>query len=453
MAYLRAVFTVLVSEIRHSGAARLAPLGLLIASAAMGQAASGQPNVRGVVFDSLRGVPLSGAFVMVSGIGRSTTSDSRGRFRFDSLGPGTYTFAIQHDVLDSIGVGSITSSATLRGGDDEVTIAIPSFATLWRRWCQGSAPKDTGLVHGTVRDAAGRPLSRATVDVSWTDYSSNGKSIDRRGKAGRVAADTNGNFALCGIPANTAFMIHAAHDSATSGTLDLVLGELHIIRRDLRVAVLSQGVGTIAGLVTQGGQPFPDARVAVAGQTEQRTGRDGKFFVRDVPAGTRQVEIFAVGMSPAAVAVDVVANDTALVTFDLQRVVALPAVKVEETAVRKRIFADIDERKREGLGHFRDSTEIGRLASISAALGGMTGVRLDARGRPKFKKGNGECDPMYLIDGLQADSDDVHYLRPDQVVALEVYPRASEIPSTIGAKLQRKPTCGLIAFWTRRFVP
>lgn len=432
--------------------ARVALVSSFLASFAEGHAATAQ-SVHGIVFDSLRGVPLAGAFVTIAGVGRSATSDPHGRFSFDSLGPGTYTFAIQHDVLDSIGVGSINTRSTVRGNDDEVTIAVPSFASLWRRWCQGNAPKDTGLVHGTVRDAAGNVLPRATVEVSWTDYSSNGKSIDRRGKLGRVVADSIGHFALCGIPTNTAFMIRAARDSAKSGALDLVLAELRIIHRDLRLGAASLGVGTIAGIVTQAGQPFAGARVSVADRPEQRTDRHGRFMFREIAAGTRQVEIFAVGMTPGAIAVDVPTNDTALVTFDLQKVVALPGVKVEETSVRKRIFADIDERKREGLGHFRDSTQILRLASISAALGGMTGVRLDANGRPRLKQGNRECEPMYLIDGLTADWDDVRYSRPDGVVAIEAYPRASEIPSTLGAKLQRKPTCGLIAFWTRRFIP
>lgn len=450
------MFTVLVSQIRHSGAASLAALALSIASTAPAQAPSWL-TVRGVVFDSLRGVPLSGAFVTVPGVGRSATSDARGRFVVDSLAPGTYTFAMQHDVLDSIGLGSIASRVSIRGADDEVTIAVPSFASLWRRWCQGSAPKDTGLVHGTVRDAAGRPLSHAVIEVSWTDYSSNGRSIDRRGKLGRVTADTNGTFALCGIPTNTAFMIHAARDSATSGTLDLVLGDLRVIRRDLRAAGPSQGVGTIAGLVTQAGQPFAGARVAVASQTEQRTGRDGKFMLRDVPAGTRQVEIFAVGMSPAAIAVDVAANDTAIVTYDLQKVVALPGVKVEEASVRRRVFADIDERRREGLGQFRDSSDINRLPSLSAAVAGMTGVRVSSKSghvdHVYLPSGSRECEAMYLLDGLPAESSEVAELTSDKVVAIEVYERASSIPSTIASKLRRRPTCGVAAFWTRRFAP
>jgi hypothetical protein len=327
---------------------------------------------------------------------------------------------------------------------------VPSFPSLWHRWCQGVAPKDTGLVHGTVRDVSGNAAARATVEVSWTDFSVDGKTLKQRGKLGRITADADGNFALCGIPANTAFQIRAARDSATSGSLDLVLSDLRIARRDLRIVAPAQGFGTIAGLVTQTGQPFAGARVIVADRPEQRTGPDGKFIVRDVPAGTRQVEIFAVGMNPGTLAVDVPVRDTAVVSYELQKVVALPGVNVNATSVRQRIFSDIEERKREGVGHFRDSTEIGRLATISAALGGMTGVRLDPNGRPKLGLG---CEPMYLIDGLQADWNDVKYLRPDMVVELEVYPHASEVPLTIGAKLQRKPSCGLIAFWTRRFIP
>src|SRR5690348_13886915 len=58
--------------------------------------------VRGVVFDSLRGQPLRNAFVIMAG-GHTINTDDLGRFRFDSVVPGAYTFTVHHAVLDSIG--------------------------------------------------------------------------------------------------------------------------------------------------------------------------------------------------------------------------------------------------------------------------------------------------------------------------------------------------------------
>lgn len=453
------MFTILIHRSSVSAVATwLVGLGLgLAATTASAQSAQPQPVVQGVVFDSLRGAPLAGAFISIAGLGRSTTSDARGHFRFDSLAPGTYTFAIQHDVLDSIGVASVTSRAVVRAPSDEVTIAVPSFASLWRRWCPGVAPSDTGLVHGTVRDVAGKLVAGATVEVTWTDLNAIGKTIQQRGKRGRVTTDADGQYAACGVPANTMVQLRASRDSATSGTLDIVLADLRVSRRDLRVVVASQGVGAIAGLVTRGGQPFAGARVVVEDRPEQRTGSDGRFIVRDVVAGTRQVSIFAVGMSPVAIVVDVPVQDTALVNYELQKVVSLPGVNVSESSVRQRLFAEYEERKKQGFGHYRDSTEIGRYAGLAAAFSSIPGtIARSKNGRAQgvyFMKASGQCEAMYLIDGLRADRDQVADLTPDGVAAVEVYERATMVPSSISGKLPLGSSCGAVVIWTKRFVP
>jgi hypothetical protein len=313
------------------------------------------------------------------------------------------------------------------------------------------------LVHGSVHDAAGKPLAGATVEVTWTDLNVNGKLVQQKGKRGRVTTDANGNYAACGIPANTEFQLRATHDSATSGALDLVLADLRVSRRDLRVVAASQGVGVIAGTMTQDGQPFAGARILVEDHPEQRTGADGKFIVRDVVAGTRQISILGVGMSPGAVAVDVPVHDTVVVNYDLQKVVALPGVNVSETSVRQRVFAEYDDRKRQGFGHYRDSTEISRYAGLTGALSSMPGTIVRSRnGRASgvfFQKGSGQCEATYLVDGLAAERDEVAELTPDRVAAIEVYERIALVPSSLGAKLPLRASCGVVAIWTKRFVP
>src|ERR1043166_4720222 len=80
---------------------RLAPIPLCLASTrAIGQTIT----VHGVAFGSLHARPLAGAFVSVVGTNFMATSDGKGRFTIDSVRPGTYVIAMQHDVLDSIGL-------------------------------------------------------------------------------------------------------------------------------------------------------------------------------------------------------------------------------------------------------------------------------------------------------------------------------------------------------------
>ena len=91
--------------------------------------------VRGVAYDSIRRQPLRDAFVsiLVSGAGaRNTTTDSHGRFQFDSVPPGDYTFAVQHAVLDSLGLSGVSRKATVATEGGEVRLGVPSFGTLWR---------------------------------------------------------------------------------------------------------------------------------------------------------------------------------------------------------------------------------------------------------------------------------------------------------------------------------
>jgi len=125
-------------------------------------------SVRGVAFDSLRGRPLAGAFVTLDGAA-NVASDSAGRFRFDGVRPGTHTLAVQHAALDSAGLTGIASQVAVVDGTEDVRIATPSFATLWRSFCgPAKPPADSGFVFGTVADArTGARLAGASVDLGW----------------------------------------------------------------------------------------------------------------------------------------------------------------------------------------------------------------------------------------------------------------------------------------------
>src|SRR5690349_1852339 len=82
--------------------------------------------VRGIAFDGLRGQPIRNARVTLVGESAFATTDSRGRFRFDSVAPGVHTFAMKHATLDSLGFTGLSTRATIVTGDEEVKLSVPT---------------------------------------------------------------------------------------------------------------------------------------------------------------------------------------------------------------------------------------------------------------------------------------------------------------------------------------
>ncbi|HEY4953808.1 MAG TPA: carboxypeptidase regulatory-like domain-containing protein, partial [Gemmatimonadaceae bacterium] len=67
-------------------------------------AKAGTAAITGVVVDSLNGRYLRGADVIIEGAKTSLVTDSLGKFRIDSLPPGTYQVGVFHPLLDTLGI-------------------------------------------------------------------------------------------------------------------------------------------------------------------------------------------------------------------------------------------------------------------------------------------------------------------------------------------------------------
>jgi len=427
---------------------------------ARAQVASPPVTVHGVAYDSLHHAPLSGAFIAIVGSGRTAVSDERGLFVFDSVAPGTYTFAMQHDVLDSIGLSGASARAIITTGRDTVTIAVPSFGALWHAACHTpTPPRDSALVFGTVRGIGGqRAAAGAAVSASWFDVGyDRAKGITQQLWRLEVSSDSTGGYSLCGVPTTTGVRLRAATDSAATGLIDLPpLGGARIQRWNLVLGPKSDSTtrGAIAGLVTgNAGTALRDARVATEGVPEARTGLDGRFLLRGVPVGTQQIEVRAIGLAPVVATVDVVAGATAEVNVQLTKLTVLDSVRVTASTVRRRLVTEFEERRKSGWGVYRDSTTIAKHGTLMAVFAEMPSVTVRTRrgGGPIISlpssTGAG-CVATLWIDRIRSNQADLAAYRPQDIAAVEVYTRFMTTPPEFQGR-----GCGSVVVWTKRLWP
>lgn len=417
--------------------------------------------MRGIAYDSLRGQPLDGAIVSIVGTGKTTVADRRGRFQFDSVAPGTYTFVMNHDALDSLGLPAMSSRQDVIDGRAEVRIAIPSFDTFWSAACGRRAPRDSVLVYGTVRHAGSlAPVAHARVQLAWMDLDvRNRKQITQQAQTLTVAADSNGAFGFCGAPRGPSLRIRASTDSAASGVIDLPSGQDRVRWRPLTVGMLvsldSAQVGTVDGVVMRGAAPFAGARVIVDEQPEVRTDDQGKFTVYNVPGGTRGIQVLGVGADAATRTVDVTVNSRTSVVINLERMTTLAAARVTGTAFIRRMAEGLAERRKSSFGVFLDSTDFVGHGTARTAFESVPGLKVMPSGRNYLlvlKEGAlNECAANIFLDGVrQMDQERLWSLNPGDIKAVEVYKRSSTVPPEFQVA---RSSCGSVAVWTRRTFP
>jgi hypothetical protein len=438
---------------------RTSTLCLAICSTWAGVARAQSPvTLHGVAYDSLRRVPLRDAFITLAGSSRAATSDSLGRFHFDSVRPGNYLLTMQHEALDSVGLHGASVRAVVKDGQDTVTISVPSFASLWQAACLGTKPpSDSGLLFGTIRRTGGaQPAAGATIEASWVDVGlDKSKRLSQRRWRLEAATDSLGGYGLCGLPITNGVRVQATMGSDATGLIDLLPRSERVQRLDLRLGaatgVDASARGAIAGtLTTDGDVPVPLARVVTDGVPEVRSGPDGRFLIANVPVGTRQIEVMAIGRTPATAVVDVTANDTVTVALELQKLTQLGPVRVVASSVRQRLAQDFTERRAGGLGKYRDSTDIRRHVTVLSIFSEFPSVTERKGALLLPGRMGGLCAANVWLDGQRTEQTDVKFLLPEDIAAIEVYARFMETPSEFQV---RRGSCGSIVVWTKRFFP
>jgi hypothetical protein len=162
-------------------------------------------TIRGLAFDSLHNRPLAAAFVTIEGSDKSAFSDSTGAFVIAGVKPGAMRLLMQHEELDHLGIPAAGARVVVTDGRQPVTVAVPSFGTLWRAACGSPPPTspDSGVVFGTLILPEGSKHAAATVTASWVDLAIDSARTVRQTQMNmEVDADSAGRFTLCGVPTN-----------------------------------------------------------------------------------------------------------------------------------------------------------------------------------------------------------------------------------------------------------
>ena len=259
-------------------------------------------GVVGVAIDSLHGspAPLIGATVVVTGTSRRGTTDSTGRFRIDSVPPGTYALGLMHPDLDSIGLAVATQGIAMAAGRYTVVrLSTPSPRTAVELLC----PKEKmtmgpSAVIGRVLNAdTEEPDSNVRIIVYWTALDvSTSLGVHRSTKVREARTDGGGLYRVCGVPSNMTGQLRASRGGITTADVPvapqgdyLVVNVLYLGTPDTGVVASASPAGAAAagaaaaggaGGAGSGGAAAPAGAAGAAGVggagARQRPARQGR---------------------------------------------------------------------------------------------------------------------------------------------------------------------------------
>jgi hypothetical protein len=197
-------------------------------------------SLTGTVTDSAGG-GLAGATLRLRGTQYLTRSDSSGRFRFDSLPPGSYTLIADHFAYEELGMGLGQQEVSLGDGAAlNVAVRAPGTEAIIARLCDGKKPvRGLATLRVTIRDSATSvPVRNLRLRLSWKEYgSSTGGNVSITPRAIEGTTDATGSVAFCELPADQPLsLVVLREDRMTPQVAELKLLRDDIDARVFRVA-------------------------------------------------------------------------------------------------------------------------------------------------------------------------------------------------------------------------
>lgn len=477
--------------IRALTAALVVALG--ISHPAHGQSV-GDGRIEGTVTDSVHSRPLADAHVVAVGTGshvdmrREVTSDSAGRYRIDSLPAGSYAVGFESPLLDSLEITLPPHEAVVPPlSAVKVDLAMPPAAKLRAAVCRDTTlAEGTGVIYGHVVHAeTENPLTGGVVALQWRDLSFDRQKL-RAATAERTASaavDGGGWYRACGVPTGAWVSMQVQVEDRVGPVLRTRIDDtLGIVIRHLSLSVPTAldsgdtagstvtvpaavaplaiapftGTATLTGVVRGPGGPIPSAEVRVRGaRSSGATDAQGNYTLRDLPAGTRELEVRRIGYELAEASVELRGGASVRRDVQMRRVVTLDSIAV--VAMRSRYPDFSEHRKSAVFGKFFGPEDIARrhpvlTSDLVRSVGGFLVDR--SRGRSKIISARGQssrnqCIANVVIDGMSFGSLDpetisVDDVNPRDIGAIEIYREGDMGPPEYGNG------CGLIVIWTKR---
>lgn len=436
-------------------------------------AKKGNATIAGRVVDSLNGRYLSGADVIIQGAKAQLVTDSLGRFRIDSLPPGTYQVGVFHPMLDTLGIS--LASAPFHVGPDSVSLvllAVPSARTIIHAACPvaGFRPQGTSAVIGHVTEPETlQPVAGAEVSIAWTQLEvSKSVGVRRTPRLIRDSTDAQGAFKLCGLPNSMQATLQARKAGAVTAEIPITLGdqESELFARTMLLSHTDSGAKTgnavVSGRVMLEGAPSnAGSRVEVVGtDLIAMTNERGEFTIRNLPSGTHVLLARHLGFGAETVPVDLSSREAKQVTIKLPKFVAT----IEPVVVTARRGGSLDkvgfnQRMKSGMGFYlgpdqlqqmrpNDLTDIlRRVPSLRISSGPDGDVVTSSRGVSSLT-GSAGCVQFYVDDmpwQSVTPGDINNFVNAPEVVGVEVYAG----PGAPVQYTQGMQDCTSVVIWTK----
>ena len=324
------------------------------------------------------------------------------------------------------------------------TLVLPSAAAAQR---EGGCRDGAEFVVAVTDQSGGTPLPGAIVVVEWTDAVT---------PPARMPTGPDGSLLLC-VPSranHVTVRAEVGENSSDEATVRFEPGAPRRIELRIPFNLTSRTPGRLTGSVRDAltDNPVHVVSISLVGQPRLvDTDRQGRFFLRDAPAGTHVLEARHLGYAPFRHVVVVEEGHTTEID------IALVPAPIEmdplvTTVVRSRRLEikGFYERKRWGerlgLGTFITEDYLQRwrpkeIAHVVSML--VPSVSVDNRGRLINRRS--ACPMIKILDGVYVRTF-VGWVKPHEVGGIEVYKGAASVPAEFGGSDAR---CGVVVVWTK----
>ena len=177
---------------------------------------AGRVNGR-VVFDTVTNRPIAGITVALEGTADSTRTAMDGTFDLPFISPGSYTVALRHAALDSLGVHSIGEAIDVDAGKaTTLALRFPSNEELALRMCgvPVSFTDHSVIRFIVINQATGKPLANTAALFSRVPVGQDGRPVVDSVSTYEVTLDDTGGLLVCGLRGDEIVRLEATPDTS-----------------------------------------------------------------------------------------------------------------------------------------------------------------------------------------------------------------------------------------------